>query len=88
MTIIYTNEAQNIETKLCLISAIIYLGKKKRNFDENSTYGKLSKLSFQDHFFKKYQQFVWVVEHLKLDEKVNLKNEWPFWLIDINSRKL
>ena len=48
------------------------------NFDEELTFGKLSKLSFLTNLFPKYQKFVDVVEDLKLKEKLNLNMEYLF----------
>ena len=57
--------------RLFLNSAIMYL-EKKFDFHENSTFGKLSKLSLLDNLFSKYQTLVKIVEHLKLKDKLNL----------------
>ena len=57
--------------RLFLNSAITYL-EKKFDFDENSTFGKLLKLSLLDNLFPNYQTLVKIVEHLKLKDKLNL----------------
>ena len=57
--------------RLFLNSAIAYL-EKKFDFDENLTFGKLSKLSLLDNLFPNYQTLVKIVEHLKLKDKLNL----------------
>ena len=57
--------------RLFLNSAITYL-EKNFDFDENSTFGKLSKLSLLDNLFPNYQTLVKIVEHLKLKDKLNL----------------
>ena len=64
-----TQEA-TIDFKLFLNSAITYL--KIFDFDENSIFGKLLKLTLLDHLFPKYQTLVKIVEHLKLKDKLNL----------------
>ena len=57
--------------RLFLNSAITYL-EKKIDFDENSTFGKLSKLSLLDDPLPKHQIFVEIVEDVKLKDKLNL----------------
>ena len=64
-----TQEA-TIDFRLFLNSAITYL--KIFDFDENSIFGKLLKLTLLDHLFPKYQTLVKIVEHLKLKDKLNL----------------
>lgn len=74
-----TDEARKIveDFKSFLTSAITYL-ENRIDFDENSTFGKLSNLSFLGHSFPKFQKFVEVVEHLKLEEKLKLKMDELF----------
>ena len=60
--------------RLFLNSAITYL-EKKFDFDENSTFGKLSKLSLLDNLFPNYQTLLKIAEHLKLKDKLNLNTD-------------
>ena len=66
------DEAQKIveDFKSFLISVFTYLG-NRIDFDKNSTFGKLSDLSFLSGLFPKFQKFVEVVEYLKLEGKLN-----------------
>ena len=45
---------------------------KKIDFDENSTFGKLSILTLLDNLFPQYQALIKIVEYLKLKDKLNL----------------
>ena len=64
-------EAQEA-TKDFKLFLITYL-EKKIDFDENSTFGKLSILTLLDNRFPQYQALIKIVEQLKLKDKLNLK---------------
>ena len=66
-------EAQeaNKDFRLLINSAITYY-EKQFDFDGNLTFWKLSKLSLLNSLFPNYRTLVEIVEHLKLEDTLNL----------------